>query len=162
MGDVSNEPSMEHILSSIKRIIAEDGDAQIADRRDRRPARAAANGRSLPREDATQDVLELSDAMPEDTMPPAPPPQTADEEIEGEEGLQPVPPLASPDTVAASKTSLNALSRLIVRPEAAGSDTLEGLVRDMLKPMLAEWLDENLPRVVDTLVAREIARITGR
>jgi cell pole-organizing protein PopZ len=36
------------------------------------------------------------------------------------------------------------------------------VVRAMLKPMLRDWLDRNLPEIVDALVAREIARITGK
>jgi uncharacterized protein len=39
---------------------------------------------------------------------------------------------------------------------------LEATIRDMLRPMLKEWLDENLPGIVEQLVTREIARITGR
>ena len=54
-----------------------------------------------------------------------------------------------------------ALSRLIVKPQVPGSDTLEGLVREMLKPMLRDWLVQNLPQLVEQIVAREIARITG-
>jgi len=64
----------------------------------------------------------------------------------------------------ATRGSLQSLSRLIVRPDAsaAGDNTLEGLVREMLKPMLRDWLDANLPELVETLVAREIERITGQ
>jgi uncharacterized protein len=36
------------------------------------------------------------------------------------------------------------------------------MVRDMLKPMLRDWLDANLPQIVETMVAREIERISGR
>lgn len=160
MGDVSNEPSMEHILSSIKRIIAEDGDSAATERRERRPARAPAR----PREE--DDVLELSETMTEESV--------AETEHEDDETMAdmpdvidtrepaPQPDLVSPQAAAASKTSLDALSRLVVRPEITGTDTLEGMVREMLKPMLAEWLDANLPAIVDSQVAREIARITGR
>ncbi len=35
-------------------------------------------------------------------------------------------------------------------------------MRELLKPMLREWLDANLPQIVDQMVAREIARITSR
>jgi cell pole-organizing protein PopZ len=45
--------------------------------------------------------------------------------------------------------------------EGAGN-TLEGLVREMLKPMLRAWLDENLPRIVEDMVEREVARIAAR
>ena len=158
---MSGEPSMEHILSSIKRIIAEDGDATTGERRERRPARMPL-ARPV-EQDEQDDVLELSEPMaetnPEDgeTMADLP------EAIAPEAAAEETPPeLISPQAAAASKTSLDTLSRLVVRPEVTGSDTLEGMVREMLKPMLAEWLDTNLPQIVDTQVAREIARITGR
>lgn len=70
-------------------------------------------------------------------------------------------PILSPRTADASRGSLDALSRLIVKPEVAGSDSLEGLVREMLRPMLREWLDSHLPAMVETMVSREITRITG-
>ena len=64
--------------------------------------------------------------------------------------------------VDASRSALAALSALVVKPEVPGGDTLEGLVRDMLKPMLTEWLDAKLPDVVERLVAAEIRRISER
>jgi hypothetical protein len=70
--------------------------------------------------------------------------------------------LVSPTTAEASRSSLAALSALIVKPETTGSDTLEGLVRDLLKPMLADWLDAKLPEIVERQVAQEIARISAR
>jgi cell pole-organizing protein PopZ len=39
--------------------------------------------------------------------------------------------------------------------------TLEDIVRDMLRPLLQTWLDENLPGVVERLVREEIARVVG-
>ena len=50
----------------------------------------------------------------------------------------------------------------MIKPDAGSDGTLEGLVRDMLRPMLAEWLDANLPELVEAMVAKEIARITGQ
>jgi hypothetical protein len=71
-------------------------------------------------------------------------------------------PIISEEVAEASRARLDTLSRLIVKPDVTGSDTLEGLVREMLKPMLREWLDANLPELVETMVAKEIARITGQ
>ena len=68
--------------------------------------------------------------------------------------------LLSEQTTQATRGALDALSRLMVKPEPGSDGTLEGLVRDMLRPMLREWLDANLPALVETLVAREIAKIT--
>ena len=43
-----------------------------------------------------------------------------------------------------------------------GETSLEGLVRDMLRPMLSQWLDDNLPAMVEELVKAEISRIAGK
>jgi cell pole-organizing protein PopZ len=44
----------------------------------------------------------------------------------------------------------------------SGETSLEGLTRELLRPALAEWLDKNLPPMVERLVAAEIARIVGK
>ena len=69
--------------------------------------------------------------------------------------------LVSGATVEASKAALAMLSQLSVDPRADGN-TLDGLVREMLRPMLKQWLDANLPDIVERIVAREVARILGR
>lgn len=146
MGDVSNEPSMEDILSSIKRIIAEEGESAVT-ARTRRPARAA----PPPPVVDEDEILELSEPVPAESLQPEEP-VAAD---------APAEPILSATTAQASRGPLEALSRMIVKPDVAGSDTLEGLVREMLRPMLREWLDANLPRMVEEMVQREIARITA-
>ncbi len=70
--------------------------------------------------------------------------------------------LVSPVAAETSRAQLDALSAVVVTAHPAGSDTLEGLVREMLRPMLAEWLDAKLPAMVERLVAVEIERITSR
>jgi hypothetical protein len=137
MAELNQEPSMEEILASIKRVIAEDGRAVARPARGSRPAEA-------PLQD--EDVLELKDAIGE-----------------------PAQPLVSNDAAAASRQSLAALSALSERSDSAGAGAayagngpLEAVVREMLKPMLKEWLDVHLPEIVEQLVAREVARITGR
>ncbi|MDQ2893752.1 MAG: DUF2497 domain-containing protein [Pseudomonadota bacterium] len=168
MGDISAEPSMEDILSSIKRIIAEEGDGAQA--RPRRAPRAAtlttmAERRvdSVGNDDgdidvanegrgANEPILELSDPMPE---PDASRARSRSDTVKPE-------PILSQETAAASRGSLETLSRLIVKQEPGSDGTLEGLVREMLRPMLRDWLDSNLPDLVETLVAREIAKITGQ
>lgn len=164
MGDVSAEPTMEEILSSIKRVIEE---SEATPARNRRPARA-----NSPR-DAADEVLELNERVPfpepaarEEPMAtpmPTPPAATATVATQSTANLPPrAEPILSRDTAEASRGPLEALSRMIVRPDEAGSDTLEGLVREMLRPMLREWLDSNLPGIVETMVAKEIARISDR
>jgi len=44
----------------------------------------------------------------------------------------------------------------------SGETSLEGLTRDLLRPMLSEWLDTNLPGMVERMVRDEIARIAGK
>ena len=44
----------------------------------------------------------------------------------------------------------------------SGETSLEGLTRDLLRPMLAEWLDKNLPGMVERMVKDEISRIAGK
>lgn len=146
MGDIQQDPSMEEILASIKRVIAEDGRQAAAaaapagrNGAPRRPARA-----ELPPEpQEPEDVLELDDPV-----------------TEGES-------LLSAGAAAASRQKLAALSALreaapTQAAPASGEHPLEAVVREMLRPMLKEWLDQHLPELVEELVTREIARITGR
>ncbi len=169
MGDMSAEPSMEEILSSIKRIIAEEGEGTQA--RGRRP-----RATPQPIEPEPEEVLELSDPIPaprhdrEPAPAPAPRMQPApqpapDPQPTRAPSVQPAmteEPILSQRTAAASLGSLETLSKLLVKPEPETDGTLEGLVREMLRPMLRDWLDANLPEMVETLVAREIAKITSQ
>ena len=158
MGDISAEPSMEDILSSIKRIIAEENDAPARARR--APARPAPRAEPF----GHDEILELNEHAPEPPcepeahVPPAPPPAPAAAAVED----LPVDAIVSPRAAQATRGPLDALSRLVVKPEVSGSDTLEGMVREMLRPMLREWLDAHLPAMVEQMVAREIDRITGK
>jgi cell pole-organizing protein PopZ len=69
--------------------------------------------------------------------------------------------LVSGKAAKASKAALAALDTVKVDPNAS-ANTMDGLVRELLKPMLKEWLDANLPQLVERVVAREVARIIGR
>lgn len=136
MGEIQQDPSMEEILASIKRVIAEDGRSNAVSSA-ARARRVAPSAESDPSPE--EDVLELDDPVTE------------------ESGLM------SSDAAAASRERLAALSALRQRSEGpADSGALEAVVRDMLRPMLKDWLDEHLPEIVERLVTREIARITGR
>ncbi|GAA0729473.1 pole-organizing protein PopZ [Sphingomonas japonica] len=156
---------MEDILSSIKRIIAEEGDAPAAGRAPRRPPpRAAATAPALHdlpdgSEDEGDAILELRESIEAAQRNAA---ARAQPEPESEPTPRASETIVSQRAAEASRGQLEALSRLIVRPDTPGADTLEGLVREMLRPMLSSWLDANLPRVVETMVAREIARISNR
>ncbi|MBX3562170.1 MAG: DUF2497 domain-containing protein [Sphingomonas sp.] len=135
MGDAQPDPSMEEILASIKKVIAEDGRIAPASPRVRRAAPAEPPVVEEPEED----VLELDDPVAEDRG------------------------LMSNDVAAVSRERLAALSTLRQQAETpVEPGALEAAVRDMLRPMLKDWLDEHLPGIVEQLVTREIARITGR
>lgn len=162
---------MEDILSSIKRIIAEENDAIPG--RAKRPARQLP-ARSDPEPFGHDEILELSEPVPEPEYarepapryvpaPVAPPVAPAPVAAAPAPVAEPAPEsLVSTRTAEASRSPLDALSRLVVKPDVTGSDTLEGVVREMLRPMLRDWLDANLPAMVETMVAREIDRITGK
>jgi cell pole-organizing protein PopZ len=128
MGDTNRDPSMEEILASIKRVIAEEAPPP--------PQRAPRAARPQPEE---EDVLELSN------------PVSAG------------PALLSEGAAEASRTRLASLAEMRRQGESsapAGDGPMEAMVREMLKPMLKDWLDAHLPEIVEELVTREIARIT--
>jgi uncharacterized protein len=68
-------------------------------------------------------------------------------------------PLLSPRTSAAVDTAFNSLTQTVL---SQNPRTLEDLVREMLKPMLREWLDANLPDMVERMVRAEIERLSRR
>jgi cell pole-organizing protein PopZ len=167
-----NEPSMEEILSSIKRIIAEDTES-LAPRR----------GTPAAEPEDEPDVLELTQPWGEPEALDQPEPESEPIAVEEAPALaqapvapqpQPEPPaspvfdtgadaLLSATTEAATRHALASLSRMVVKPEdPVAENTLEGLVREMLRPMLKDWLDAHLPGIVQATVEREVARISGR
>ena len=172
MADGNAEPSMEDILSSIKRIIAEDSDAALSGPRVKRSVGLSPLSRPemapdyADEADEDDEILELTDPVAVEPEPvaqapkpaPAPAPRAKADPVPAEAK----PSLVSSTTAEASRSSLAALSAMIVKPEVSGGDTLEGLVREMLKPMLADWLDAKLPDIVERQVAQEIRRISER
>lgn len=153
MNDISTEPTMEDILSSIKKIISEDSSKTLTAPR---PRRATARDEV---EQATESVADAVAAVDEEDILELT--EQSPESISQDDTTAPFA-LVSPNAEVASRSALDALSALIVKPDVHGTDTLEGLVREMLRPMLKEWLDANLPHVVEGLVSKEIARISGK
>ncbi len=82
---------------------------------------------------------------------PAAVPQTSDPHQDGRGGL------LSSTTTAAVDSAFNALAQTVLVHNAR---TLEDLVREMLRPMLKVWLDDNLPGMVERLVRAEIERVS--
>lgn len=167
MGDMSREPSMEEILSSIRRVISRDESARGAG--PLRSGNPAAQGESESNDDGAQDdVLELTemsgDVMGRRSVSDGAADQTPSPAVDPAELLSPV-------SAAASRQSIDALAAVLAggregaTPSAAGVSgdmTLHALVEAALRPMLKQWLDANLPSMVERIVATEIARITGR
>jgi uncharacterized protein len=203
----AQEPSMEEILASIRRIIADDDatkstqpgvDAAKAAAPAPRPAPPPPRMPAAPPapeaepdfappaqpepvaeadgEDQSADILELTESMaapPPAASPPrasSGPPQfrTIDgaSDVGFDEPAERVPPpaasepeahLISPSTKSAVDSAFNSLAQTVLVQNAR---TLEDLVREMLRPMLKSWLDENLPGLVERLVRAEIERVS--
>lgn len=141
----ASEPSVEEILDSIKKVIARDNRADAAVERREREER----GIKACEAEAEDDVFEL-DATAELV------------EDDAEEA-----PLLPENTASSMRESLAALAMLAepgVPPQIvrSGETSLEGLTRELLRPALAQWLDKNLPPLVERMVAAEIARIVGK
>ncbi|MCW5714159.1 MAG: DUF2497 domain-containing protein [Bauldia sp.] len=65
--------------------------------------------------------------------------------------------LLSPNSDAAVRTAFDQLADTMFSREAR---SLEDVVKDMMRPMLREWLDDNLPPLVERLVREEIQRVS--
>ncbi len=171
------DQSMEDILQSIKRIIAEEGDpAPEANGSDvleltERLAEDGSISRVTPETAPSVPTMSIEEIMaapissePAIEMPaPAPAPEpVAAVAAPSEEGL------ISNSTLSASVAALNALrdsmtpAAPVARTDIAfrSGTTVEDLVVESLKPMLKEWLDANLPSLVEALVKKEISKLT--
>jgi cell pole-organizing protein PopZ len=211
----SQEPSMEEILASIRRIIADDDATKSAHQpveappAEVRPApspqmasnqaassqpthqpeqvRGARHAEPAPLESADEavaeqgaDILDLTESMaapaPEPSVEPmsnhAPQFRTIDGSSDVDFDEVPDRPAAvsppeasaeergrllSQQSSAAVDSAFNALAQTVL---AQNARTLEDLVRDMLRPMLKNWLDDNLPGMVERLVRSEIERVS--
>lgn len=180
------EPSMEDILASIRRILSEDGDGRerAADDAADDPAPddpAPVAGAAAPHAPADPGVsegegdadaddllsdLDLSDEMNGGPAPPAERNQAASADILELTPAMRVGPVLSPPTAVASTDVLAQLAKAILdrRDIAIGARevTIEGMVREMLRPLLKEWLDRNLPYLIERLVKKEIDQMINR
>jgi uncharacterized protein len=154
---LSAEPSMDEILASIRRILAEDNATPPA-------TRARGNG----------DVLELTMALNDDgtvrhiapvaLVPPEPSSRKLPDGRIEPAAPRPGEPTTEPRLV--SETASDAVAASFARLASVstredGDHSLDDLVRETLRPMLQAWLDENLPALVERLVKAEIARVVG-
>lgn len=156
---------MEEILASIRRIISEDepaaGDAAPESEPEAEPIEAAAD-LPLPPEEPEDDVLELTERVEThgdlDVYSAAPEPEPEEElSFEEPEPLAPEAPLVGDPAAAAAAAAFGRLSSSILMP--ADGRTLEDVVRELLRPLLKQWLDDNLPGIVQQTVQAEVERI---
>lgn len=154
----AGEPSVEEILESIKKVIARDNRVGAVETR---------------RQRESQGVVES--AQPDEAQEPLEEPVVHDDDVldlgESSELVAAADPVEAPLLDEGTRSSMReSLAMLAMMAEPgrppqivrSGETSLEGLARELLRPALAEWLDKNLPPLVERLVAAEIARIVGK
>ena len=184
------EPSMEEILASIRRIISEDGE----EGEEQASSADAAGSAEAPAEEAPapeladDDVLELTNVVDEDDKVVSTEDSAASEQdiTEADEGLEladhEAPDAAAveaePEPVSADEgdgllsedkadAAADAFANLmgamsVATPLGAEGKTLEDIVMALMRPLLKQWLDANLPPLVERVVRDEIERVVGR
>ena len=176
---------MEEILASIRRIISEDDvPAEGEGGEEAAPAAPAAAAPAeleplgdfdIPEAEPPplvleEDVLELTDRLDEDPMDMPDALSMSDLEVVAPafpqmraEAPSDFPPLADEEHLVgdpaaySAASSFEKLERGILMP--ADGRTLEDVVRELLRPMMKAWLDDNLPSIVEQQVASEVERI---
>src|SRR5438105_2348237 len=153
------EPSMEEILASIRRIIADDEAkppaekpaspaASVAPAKSEKPAAAPPAAKPSVMSNVPPSAISAAvTAAAKVAAPPRPAPP------------RPAPPAAilCRTTVSAVESAFNTLAHTVLSNNAR---TLEDLVKEMLRPMLKSWLDDNLPGLVERIVKAEIERVS--
>lgn len=169
--NAQQEPSMEEILASIRRIISEDG----------------TEGEPPAEAESEEEILDLIDELDEEPAMEAEPEPDQGFEMDNEPDPEPeapaevemrdaapTPPVAaldealiSPPTAQSAEDTLASLAAAVGQthgdlPLGMGARTLEDLVKEVMRPMIKEWLDANLPGMVERMVGREIDRLSRR
>ena len=168
----SGEPSVEEILDSIKKVIARDNRTGAAEQRTRRESHGVREVAQMMAAEGEDDgeVLDLAASAEYLDEAPDQDDHAAWHEPDGAAAKTAAasdPPLRGEGTRASMRDSLAALA-MMAEPRAApqivrsGETSLEAMARELLRPALAEWLDRNLPPLVERMVAAEIARIVGK
>lgn len=181
------EPSMEEILASIRRIISEDpatapaaAPAEPPTTLTYTPEPVEAGGTlNVPQEPEPvtmplDEVFELTpDMRTEPYTPPAPEPVSEPEPVPLTYTPEPKPmaytheqepseTLMSAHTEAAASAALAGFTTSITSRTGFAGHTVEDVVRELLRPMLRDWMDANLPTLVERLVEAEIERLARR
>lgn len=175
----SDEPSIEEILGSIRRIIAEDDDVAPSEGEEEPlelTNKIDPDGTIMAQqaEEAIPAPVELAVAEEKIVVEEA---STPEEKIAFAEEVPPMPSvqeetvtpstsdaILSETTAQATAAVMAKLARRSAVTEEGGAEgiTLEAIVREMLRPMLREWLDTNLPDIVEKVVEREMERLSKR
>ncbi|MEO1242487.1 MAG: DUF2497 domain-containing protein [Pseudomonadota bacterium] len=175
MENAQPEPSMEEILASIRRIISEDEDDAAPAPASPKPERAAAPESApapapKPVESQTREPAPtpIKTPEPEVRRSPAPTPiETEDVEMirrnvaEAMEQDADDAILDETSAAAASQAFENLSQSVRVSGDGKGQ-TLEDIVVQMLKPMIKDWLNQNLPAIVEEKVEEEVQRVARR
>lgn len=140
---------MEEILASIRRIISEEESAEA-------PAETLELSQPAPAEDDLM-VFDAEEPAPQ-PAPPAPQPAAPQPPPARAVAPEPADVIVSQPAVAAAAGALTRLSAQLRIAEQPGQ-TVEGVVRELLRPMLKEWLDQHLPAIVESRVEAELERI---
>ncbi len=172
--NAQREPTMEEILASIRRIISEEDQPPETggDVLELSPAASAAPAAKAPEPEpefeltqhverhdepsaSSDDLVIMEEDEPEPAPPPppkaaAPAPQPVHAAAPAGDGLVSAP---------VASQAAGALGKLMGSMLVSTGGTLDDVVRELLKPMLKEWLDVNLPAIVESEVAKEIERI---
>jgi cell pole-organizing protein PopZ len=161
---------MEEILASIRRIISED-DVDQADEVEETEAFAPSSAAEPELEDEPEPEsppvdtrLQDEDLVPDDDLVPDEEPEDVlvlTDRIDPRDDLEPrrrEPRLVSDPTAAAAAAAFGHLSASLLMPHDLR--TLEDVVRELLRPLLKQWLDDHLPDIVEVQVQAEIERIS--
>jgi len=103
-------------------------------------------------ENAEEDIFELTAEMAVVSESALVPEQIAATEVEPSDGL------VSSNAQATASAAFGSLSSTVLSHSGC-SRTLEQIAEDLLRPFLKDWLDENLPTIVERMVREEIERV---
>lgn len=168
MENAQSEPSMEEILASIRRIISEDEDDTASTAAVPAPSEEAEPEVEAAADEPDDSELALENAV--SSEPESAPKQTLIETEDLEMIKKNVAEAIEHDTddaildestAAAASEAFQNLSQSI-RVSAGDGQTLEDLVVVMLRPMIKDWLNENLPSIVQEKVEEEVQRVSRR
>jgi uncharacterized protein len=151
----AHEPSMEEILASIRNIIADDPAKESAPKR--QPAPQIAYSKDAPRSYGDASGLsQRPDANAPTVVWRRPQAVEAEPAVDADAVQHSSEPLLSLEANEAVALSFGALSANL---DVRSAELADSMVRDMLRPMVKQWLDDNLPTLVERLVREEIQRV---